>query len=105
MKFLVAALVALTLVGSAQAHNKFVQGKASAVGVQRALNASNDYDGVICRYVTPHVICAGKVKWGKTDLYLKARLTFHKTAPKKGYSMTCIIPLDFCFKEQVAFSL
>jgi hypothetical protein len=97
-------LLALTTAGIAAAHIPFVEGPGSARRIQAAMNRSADFESVTCRYRAPHVICRGYARWPQSDAYVAVRITVHKTGPKKGYAMVCLIKLGISHREPMTFT-
>ena len=106
MRSLVAAVAALVLVGPAAAHNSFKEGPKSARLMAATLNKDASYDQVTCRYRLPHVLCNGVLHLDddRSDVWYRFTMTVHKTAPKKGFAVTCLQAFGFCRRSALTFS-
>jgi hypothetical protein len=105
--FTLALLVAVVVVPAASAADiPFKDGPGSAQRLAQAMNKTSDFNEVTCRYARPLVRCRGLVKWpAKSDTYYRFTMAVHKTAPKKGYRMTCITAFGICKKQAMQFSV
>lgn len=99
----VIAVLALVAVPAADAHIPFKDGKRTAQGLQRLMNASKDFSDTRCRYRNRHVFCNGLVRWERST-FTGVRITFHKTAPRRGYAMICVKFFPVCKKDPVRYS-
>ncbi len=104
-KLLFVVVGAFLFASPASAHIGFKRGPDSARQYAVAMNRWAEVDQVVCRYRTPHVVCTGVIRQPRTDAWLQFRLTVHKTAARKGYSMTCLTVLGVCRRDEITFGI
>lgn len=104
-----ASVLALALAATAAADIPFTDGPGSARELAAILNKQPTVTETTCRYVAPLVRCRGLIRESaKTDVYLRYRMTVHKTEPHRGYAVTCIDPWStgtygFCKRASMEF--
>lgn len=101
-----ALAIALLFAAPATAHRSFKDGPKSARLMARSLNRSPQWEDVTCRYRAPHVLCRGLTNGqARSDSWYRFTMTVHKTAPKRGYAMTCLTAIGVCRRQNLTFSV
>ena len=84
---------------AAAADIPFADGPGSARKMQQAFAKDNSFQEPRCRYVSPLIRCTYYTRLKRSDTYVKATLTIHKTTPKMGWALECWPLLGVCDRK------